>query len=351
MALYVDIRKSLGAFKLDVQLQAESEILALLGASGCGKSMTLKCIAGIETPDSGKIVLDGRVLYDSKKRINLPPQQRKTGYLFQNYALFPNLTVEENIAMGIPQPKQRRKAVVAGKVKAFFLEGLEKHYPAQLSGGQQQRVALARMLASEPQILMLDEPFSALDSYLRWQLEQELRVTLSAFGGTTLYVSHNRDEVYRLCDRITVLKSGRVDVCGEKWSLFDTPQTLSACLLTGCKNISAAARADAHSVEAKDWGLTLVTAQPVDPAVTHIGVRAHCLRVSRDDKEPNRFEAEILQVVEDTFSVILMVRNKRLPFKTGGAIRWEVTKEQWAKLRGQPLFLAIPPEAVLLLRD
>ena len=146
MSLYVDIEKRLGGFHLRVRFQTENEATALLGASGCGKSMTLKCIAGIVTPDRGRIVLNDRILFDSDKKINLPPQQRKLGYLFQNYALFPNMTVEKNILCGIRSRDKREKAaVLEDALRRFRLEGLEKRYPAQLSGGQQQRVALARI--------------------------------------------------------------------------------------------------------------------------------------------------------------------------------------------------------------
>ena len=137
--------------------------------------MTLKCIAGIEKPDRGTITLDGRVLFDSEKHINLTPQQRRVGYPFQQYALFPNMTAAQNILCGIRTGSRAvKKEKLAALLRTFRLEGLEKKLPAQLSGGQQQRVALARILASEPQAILLDEPFSALDSYLKWELELEL---------------------------------------------------------------------------------------------------------------------------------------------------------------------------------
>ena len=134
--------------------------------------MTLKCIAGIEKPDKGKIVLDGVTLFDSEQHINLPPQKRRVGYLFQQYALFPSMTAEQNILCALTcSSREDRKEKFAALLRTFRLEGLEKKLPAQLSGGQQQRVALARILASEPQAILLDEPFSALDSYLKWELE------------------------------------------------------------------------------------------------------------------------------------------------------------------------------------
>ena len=160
MSLLVEIEKQLGNFHLNVRFQAETETLALLGASGCGKSMTLKCIAGIMTPDRGRIVLNGRVLFDSEAGIDLPPQQRRVGYLFQNYALFPTMTVEKNILCGIRSgSKAEKNAALTATLHRFRLEGLEKRYPAQLSGGQQQRVALARILCTRPEAILLDEPF------------------------------------------------------------------------------------------------------------------------------------------------------------------------------------------------
>ena len=200
MSLIVDIRKDLGSFRLDVKFEAESGVTCLLGASGCGKSMTLKCIAGIEKPDEGHIELDGRVLYDSEKKIDLPPQQRRVGYLFQNYALFPNMTVRQNILCGLCREKDRseKERHLREMVNMLQLEGLENHKPHQLSGGQQQRVALARILVSDPRLLLLDEPFSALDGHLRDALKIELRDLLVQFGGTVLMVTHDRTEAYNM---------------------------------------------------------------------------------------------------------------------------------------------------------
>ena len=160
MALEVDITKKLDGFFMHMQFRAEQEIFAILGASGCGKSMTLKCIAGIEKPDEGRIVLDGKVLFDSEKKINLPPQKRKVGYMFQDYALFPHMNVVQNIEAGMGKRPDRSRT--ESLIRQFQLEGLEKKIPGQLSGGQKQRVAMARMLAAEPELILLDEPFSAL---------------------------------------------------------------------------------------------------------------------------------------------------------------------------------------------
>ena len=208
MSLNVDIRKTLGSFHLDVSFRTEGDVLGLLGASGCGKSMTLKCIAGIERPDEGRIELNGRVLFDSEARIDLPPQRRRVGYLFQQYALFPTMTAEQNIAAGARRlAKADRAAAVNAMMEKMQIAGLGGKFPAQLSGGQQQRVALARILISDPEVMLLDEPFSALDAHLRDRMEQEVMELLRDFGRDALIVSHSRDELYRMTDRIAVYRA------------------------------------------------------------------------------------------------------------------------------------------------
>ena len=257
MSLYVDIEKRLGAFHLQSKFEAEDETLALLGASGCGKSMTLKCIAGIVTPDRGRIVLNGRVLFDSEKKIDLTPQQRRVGYLFQQYALFPNMTVEQNILCGIREgTKAEKRALLSEKIRMFRLEGLEKKHPAQLSGGQQQRVALARILCSEPQAILLDEPFSALDSYLKWSLELELSDLLADFHGPILWVSHDLGECCRNCKKVCVMENGVSSPVADMETLVRHPATQSAARLTGCRNFLPARRCEG-GVQLTGWNITL----------------------------------------------------------------------------------------------
>ena len=340
MSLEVAIKKQLGCFTLNVSFSAGNEVLALLGSSGCGKSMTLRCIAGVERPDEGRIVADGRVLFDSARRINLPPQQRRVGLLFQNYALFPNMTVEQNIAAGLGRGG-KGSSLVAEYLRRFRLEGLEQHLPRQLSGGQQQRVALARMLITQPALLMLDEPFSALDAHLRWELEQEVLSITRDFGGTTLLVSHNRDEVYRIADSIAVYSHGSIDRVGKKWSLFRDPRTAVTARLTGCKNI-AAARWTGHHLEVPEWGLSLSAPAPGRPADC-VGLRAHDLQGVKQPGE-NVFRYEVASSIEDTFSVILMIRPADAP--RAQPIRWELSKADFAALPPGRL-VRIPPEALM----
>ena len=175
MSIFVDIEKHFQGFTFKAKFEVQNEVISLLGASGCGKSMILKCIAGIVKPDKGKIILDDVTLFDSEKKINLSTQKRRVGLLFQNYALFPNMTVLQNIKAGSLRDKKKDDSEIERVIEKFGLSDLKSRFPHQLSGGQQQRVALARILVSAPNILMLDEPFSALDTHLRFTLEKELK--------------------------------------------------------------------------------------------------------------------------------------------------------------------------------
>jgi molybdate transport system ATP-binding protein len=349
MSLEVDIKKSWSDFKLDVRFKAGREILGFLGASGSGKSMTLKCIAGIVRPDEGVIILDGVPLFDSDKKLNVPPQQRKTGYMFQNAALFPNMTARQNIQCVVRNKPNRDQLLK--KIEEFFeimgLSGLGDRYPSQLSGGQQQRVALVRILMSSPSVLMLDEPFSALDSYLRWQLEQELGLILNDFGGTSLFVSHNRDEVYRLCHRVAVISSGSVVADGDKWELFQNPVSYDACLLTGCKNISSVHPVSADSVRADDWNLELDCGGKATGDIRYVGIRAHDIVLTGTPGLSNTFEVEAVSTLRDTFSYILLLREK--DSAAPKTLRLEMSREAYANLGTLPKYVRLPPEKLLLL--
>ncbi|WP_196591422.1 sulfate/molybdate ABC transporter ATP-binding protein [Pectinatus frisingensis] len=349
MSLIVNITKKLNNFTLNVDFNVEDEIFAMLGASGCGKSMTLKCIAGIETPDNGHIEFNKKVLFDSKKSINLLPQKRHIGYLFQNYALFPNMTVRENILFAADGNKAEKNKIVEKNIKRFHLQGLENNYPASLSGGQQQRTAFARILAARAELLMLDEPFSALDSYLKWQLELELSELLERYKKTTLFVSHNRDEVYRLCSRIAVMDQGNIEVISDKYELFNDPRTAAATILTGCKNISHAKKIDAHHLYASDWQLTLTCRREIPDNLTYIGFRAHFFKIENEPDAANCFPCQIDRVIEDTFSFVIMIRSAEAD-TSAKTMRWELSKNSWLNLSKKAIFLSIPEEKIILLK-
>ena len=352
MVLHVDIKRKLPGFTLRACFDADEERLGVLGPSGSGKSMTLRCIAGIEQPDEGVIVLGERVLFDSKSKINIPPQKRNIGYLFQNYALFPHMTVAQNIGICLVNQKDKRgdaKRIVEEQIEFFQLSGLENRYPSQLSGGQQQRVALARILAHQPDVLLLDEPFSALDSYLKWQIEPQLIELLDQYKGTTLMVSHNRDEIYRMCGKIAILNDGKVEAFGQKKALFEQPQTVAGAQLTGCKNISAAQKLDDHTFKAIDWGIALTSQEEVPDGITHVGLRAHYLYAAQPG-DVNALQARVVSLSETLFSVTVMLVNTQC--KGCIPIRWEVDKTQYNEelIKKEPFWLGFSKEKFLFLK-
>ena len=345
MSLEVNITKKLNGFTLHANFAARSTATAILGASGCGKSMTLRCIAGIVKPDAGRIVLDGRVLFDSAQHIDLPPQQRGVGLLFQNYALFPNMTVEQNVLCGLKAEKDKaaRKARCAEMLQAMRLESLAKRYPAQLSGGQQQRTALARILVGRPKILMLDEPFSALDSYLREEVEGEVGSLLSNFDGTALLVTHDRNEAYRLCREMIVMDSGEVLRAGTTKEVFADPRRLTAARLTGCKNILPCVRVDEHHVCLTGWERELTVALPVPEGCCAVGIRAHDFAPEAADGE-NRMPVQVSASSENPFdwNVICTAADDT------GKLWWKVSKTTLSSPPPQaPAYLRVAPENIM----
>ncbi len=275
--LTVDIKKELNDFTLDFRLRHSEGCLGILGPSGCGKSMGLKSIAGLVEPDSGIISLDDKTFYSSRDRISLRPQLRKTGYLFQSYALFPNMTVEENVGAGISRRDKARRNTIAAFIKRFQLSGLEKYYPGKLSGGQQQRAALARILASSPELLLLDEPFSAMDTSLKETLRLELLHVLEDYHGLSILVTHDKDEVYQLCNSLIVMEQGQILCSGPTADIFRNPGNRQAALLTGCRNVSAIRKLGTRSLLAADWNLSLTTAVDIPDTAKAVGIRPHSL--------------------------------------------------------------------------
>ncbi|MDR2376601.1 MAG: ATP-binding cassette domain-containing protein [Treponema sp.] len=358
----VSIRKRLSrSFSLEAEFETSGGVgcLGILGASGCGKSMTLKCIAGIETPDEGHIEINGRVLFDSAAKLDLRPQARRVGYLFQNYALFPRMTVLENIMAALPAvtvpgrgraAEKRRKAL--DWVERFGLAGLEDRRPAALSGGQQQRAALARMLICGPEAILLDEPFSALDTNLREQMQARM-LELLAGRDDVILVTHSRDEVFKLCGELLVMDGGRVLRKGRTRELFREPGLVAVARLTGCKNISPVRRLGEREIAALDWGLTLRTAVPVEDTITHVGIRAHdfvpVFPGEAREAGVNLVRIRVLSCSEEPFE-------KALLFSNAAAQGPEESHEIWWKYSNYLNYynteqLYIPPESLLLLRD
>ncbi len=352
MTLSVQIEKKLGAFHLNVTFETENEVLGILGASGCGKSMTLRCIAGIETPDFGRIVLNGRVLFDSEQNINLPPQERHVGYLFQGYALFPNMTVEENVAFAADADGEDRELLVKRMIEDFQLQGLEKKRPTQLSGGQQQRVAIARLLANNPEILLFDEPFSALDTHLRWQMEQVIMKVIERFNGSVLLVSHNRDEVYRMCKTLAVFSIGQIDIIDSKYAVFENPSTRGGATLTGCKNISRATIIDDHTLNALDWGMMLHSDRTIPSDTQYVGIRAHYLSFADSDQQENTMRCDCIKAIEEPFAIFAVFRKQGMQdFTEDSEISFAMDIPVWDAHKDKEIVLSLPKERLLFLRE
>ena len=304
MSLEVNIEKKLDGFTLRAAFTAGNTSTALLGASGCGKSMTLRCIAGIVKPDRGRIVLDGRVLFDSAQHIDLPPQQRGVGLLFQNYALFPNMTVEQNILCGLKTEKDpaARRAACAEMLRAMRLEPLAKRYPAQLSGGQQ--------------------------------------------AGTALLVTHNRDEAYRLCKEMIVLNEGQVLRAGTTKAVFADPQSVAAARLTGCKNILPCTPLDSRTVRLDGWDTTLRLALPVPAGCTAVGIRAHDFTPCAADA-PNAIPVKAVSTSENPFDWNLICTS---PEGTA-QLWWKVGKTSLSAAAPEPpQYLCAAPESIMPLK-
>lgn len=355
MGLYIDIKKKLPGFKLQVKLSCGKDIIGILGASGSGKSMLLNCIAGLIRPDEGKIILNEKTFFDSEKKINLPPKDRKVGFLFQNYALFPNLTISENIAFGLDAlSKSERSKKVTELLERFHLSDMGKRYPTQISGGQQQRVALARAMAVEPEVLLLDEPFSALDDYLRTHMIKEMSASLKEFNGSTLLVTHNMEEAYRICDHIAILNTGSVETIAPKQDLFQSPVSLETAKITGCKNISAAVRKSEHDVEVPDWGIQIKSDAETEYEKGFAGIRANHIKLAEDSNKENCFPVWIADESEAPFRTTFYLKFGSKPNKPDDFhIQWEIAKEQREAIKSlsQPIMIYLDPKYTFYVQD
>jgi molybdate transport system permease protein len=359
--LEVQIEKRLPEFTLDVGFTCGDEPLSVLGPSGAGKTMLLRCIAGLERARRGRVALGNRVLFDSSKSVHLLPRDRRVGMLFQHFALFPNKTVGENVAFGLQKlPRHEQQQRVTSLLERTRIIGLESRYPRQISGGEQQRAALARALAIDPEALLLDEPLSALDTHLRSQMETQLQETFAAYRRPALLVTHNIEEAYRLAERILVLSRGRVAAFGGKDEIFRRPASLEVARLTGCKNFSRARMISTGMVEAVDWGCQLRVVHELAAAVTHLGIRAHEIEfVEMNSGAPreNVFPCRLVRSSETPFRVTLYLSLRQSAGATSENssfdLQAEVTKETFRLIRERPMpwHIQLRPESIFLLPD
>ena len=359
MTLEVQIEKKLAEFTLDVAFRATEKPLSILGASGAGKSMLLRCIAGLEKPGRGRIALNDRVLFDSAQRVGIPARERRIGMLFQHYALFPHRTVAQNIAFGLRDlPRQEQSARTASLVSRTHLAGLEQRYPRELSGGEQQRAALARALAIQPEALLLDEPLSALDTHLRGQVEAQLQETFATYRRPTLLVTHNMEEAYRLGEQLLVLARGRVAAFGSKQEIFRRPPSSEVARLTGCKNISRAHPNADGTVEALDWACRLRLAQAPTTPPNYIGIRAHHIvfpeTAGEAEEEPNVFPCWLVRTSETPFRITLFLSLDPQRAEAGETqLQAEVFKEKWERFsdRPRPWRVRLTPESLFTMPE
>ncbi len=360
MPLEIQIEKKLANFTLNLTFRADDAPLSILGASGAGKTMLLRCIAGLERPDRGRITLNDRIFFDSEKKVAVPPRDRRIGLLFQNYALFPHRTVAENIAFGLRAlAPTERTARIASLIADTHLAGLDQRYPRELSGGEQQRAALARALAIKPEALLLDEPLTALDTHLRSQVEAQLQETFNAYRRPTLLVTHNIEEAYRLGEQLLVLSRGRIAAFGAKEEIFRHPPNAGVARLTGCKNISRARPNADGTVEALDWDCRLRVPAPDGEVPKYIGIRAHHIDFLDSSKDlaagENTFQCWLVRTSETPFRITLFLSLQEPSRAEAGTyhLQAEVFKEKWRHFRDLPLpwRVQLAPESLFLMPD
>lgn len=360
MPLEVRLAKRLPEYTLEVAFTAGDEPLAILGPSGAGKTMLLRCIAGLERPDRGRIALRSRVLLDTERGVQVAARDRRVGLLFQHYALFPHRTVAENIAFGLGFLESGEKEQrVRSLLERAQIAALGNRYPRQLSGGEQQRAALARALSIEPDVLLLDEPLSALDTHLRSQMEALLQETFTVYRRPALLVTHNVEEAYRLSREMLVLSRGRVAAFGPREEVLRKPPSLEVARLTGCKNFSRARAVEDGIVEAIDWGCRLRTAHFLSRPPVHVGIRAHHIDFVESAEAATRPEANVFpcwlaRSSETPFRVTLYLHLHRPPGEAGEYhLQAEVFKEKWEGFRGRPFpwHVRLSPELLFLLPE
>ena len=335
---------------------------AIVGPSGSGKTTLLRILAGFETPDTGRIVMQGRTLFDENRFV--PAHQRGIGFVPQEGALFPHLNVADNIAWGLDGTRHEKRQRVEALMEMVSLDRqLATHWPHEISGGQQQRAALARMMAAEPKFLLLDEPFSALDAYLKEKLMQEMMTYLNQFKKGVIMVSHSRDEVYQMCSDTVIMHQGMIETLGKTKEIFDNPGTVNAARLTGCKNISRATKTGTHEVYASDWDIKLTFPEQTEiPSnLTHVGIRAHEIHpiVSKDTNlkdmdsnesiKLNTMDCQLERISEAPFEMYLILQNKS--GKNTSPLWWKVTKKEWQEIGEKvPETVELPAEHIILLK-
>ena len=349
MAISVEIQKEYHGKMQHISFQTTSSRIGILGDSEERVRLLLQCIVGVETPDQGKISIDGKSIYDSEKEINFKPQERKLGCLFQDYALFPFMTTAENIACGFRGDKGKKKTTVQEYLKRYHLKGAEKKYPHQLSEIEQLYTAVARMMIGEPELILLEDVFSGWTSLQKELLSQTLDPLFEEYQGTVLLTSGNFRHIYELCEDVAVFCEGKTVAAGNVRQLYKDPQSLDAARLMGCRNYSRIERLDEHHICALDWEIVLRTAKQVEEDITYVGIYDHCFWPLDKERE-NCLPVQAEKFRETLTAQQYQIKNRRK--RDAAAVEWKCFHfwQEEEKNVSLPEYLYFPPEALLLLK-
>lgn len=363
MSLSVEIKSKLNIFEMDISLKTTSKRIGILGASGSGKSMLLKYISGIIAPDEGVIKLNDEILFDSSKKINIKPQKRNVAYMFQNYALFPTMSVRENIEIIIEGNKEYREKKASELMKRFCIDNIANKMPRDLSGGQQQRVALARIMAYEPKLILLDEPFSAMDSDLKDKLQMELEDMVADYDGIIIMVSHSRDEIYRFSDELIIIDNGGIVEYGKTKNVFDLPKTIQGAKMVGINNVLSAKIKDDLMLNIPEINLDIKLDKKelaYSRNINYVGIKDIDIKIMKPDEvSENSFDMNIEKVYEGIEDIKVLLSIKKDPdiVETSEATknifiaRLSKSKEKIDIVEGSLLKISIDKEKVIPLEE
>lgn len=351
------------SFSMHCTFDAGSDLIVLFGCSGSGKTTSLRCVAGLETPDAGKIKINDTLYFDSKKKVNIPPERRKIGYMFQENALFPHMNVKQNIEFGLKGMSSLEKTRRADEMlRLVGIEELEFAYPEELSGGQKQKVALARALAPSPEVLLLDEPFSSLDTVVRMKLKKELRTIQKELEIPVIFITHDPVEAFTLSDKMVVFENGRIEQAGSPDDVFYHPKTQYVAELVGFSNLFDDAVVEGHGQKAECTFLWSLGTEITAPYIKRIagekvswGIRPENVELVRyedinqvkKETHKNLFEGSIKNIVNKGTSRIMSLKLKG----SGAYLNAEVTNHIFDSLKidmGDEYLVKIKPSYMII---